>query len=362
MHKNQITFFACDNGDASLFETNGITIMTDINYRVSEIEKDASLDFAPKIRKACEDDRLNIFILTHPDEDHLRGFDEVFHVGKPEDREDDPDEGDVRILVDEIWCSSYAVDPNYQTDESKPVLDEIARRKGLQETSEGKEDGNRLRVLQANDKGKVDDLTYRVLAPTPSEADIPKDEDDPKKHSSNPSSLVIQWTVMVGGRASKVVLGGDSTVEVWERIDEEYPDEYIEWHILLAPHHCSRHTMGRTLIKDGKEVFEWSEKAVAGLKHPTTTRAHVVSSSRKFAEKHPPHPDARKRYYSILASGGKIDETVSKRFLITAGKNGQKPKDITFRFTSSGPTLAAIAVTSTISTPSSAGGGGYGEV
>ena len=362
MATNQITFFACGNGDASLIELDGFTVMTDINYRVTNIDKDPSLDFAPKIRKACHEDRLGIFVLTHPDEDHLGGFGEVFHLGEPDDREDDPDDGDVRIIVSEIWCSSYSLNPNYTTDESKPVIDEIARRKKLQGTAEAKQDGNRLRVLKAGDKGKIEGSGYRVLAPNDKEANIPKDKDDPQKHSSNPSSLVIQWTVSVKGKASKVILGGDSTVEVWERIHGEYSKEFLDWHILLAPHHCSRHTMGRKEVSDGKEVFKWSDKAIACLSHPATSRAHIVSSSRKFGSEHPPHPHARDRYHSILANDGTIDENVRKRFLVTAGKQNKKQKDITFKFTSSGPTLASVVAATVVSSPSSAGGGGYGAI
>ena len=363
MANNRITFFACDNGDASLIEAHGLTIMTDINCRQSAIEEDPALDFAPLIRKACNDDRLTVFVLTHPDEDHLRGFGEVFHLDKPDNRDDDPDEGDLKIIVDEIWCSPYAAKPNYKTDVSKPILDEITRRKKLQGTVEGRKDGNRVRVLSADDGAKeklTNGLEFRLLAPTEEEADIPKAASGSSENSSNPSSLVIQWTITVGNRPSKVVLGGDSTVEIWERIHQDYRDDQIEWHVLLAPHHCSRHSMGRKEIENGKEVFIWSEDAIAGLNHPASLLAHVVSSSRKFGGDRPPHPDARKRYYDILAKGGKVDEQVRKRFKVTAGKQGDDPKDIVFNFTSSGPALASLAATSVMSTPSSTGGGGYG--
>lgn len=364
MATNKITFFACGNGDASLIEADGCTIMTDINYRLASIEEDADLDFAPKIRDACKYDRLSIFTLTHPDEDHLRGFGEVFHLGSPNLRDPDPDEGDTKIIVDEMWCSPYAIDPNYTTDESKPVLNEIARRKALQGTVKGDEDGNRLRVLSAT-TGKVESITkgleWRLLAPTADEADIPKASPGSEENSSNPSSLVIQWNITVGQRVSKVVLAGDSTVEIWERINRDYRNEQVDWHVLLAPHHCSRHSMGRKYLEDGKEVFTWSKEALEGLDHPASVHAHVVSSSRKFGSKHPPHPEARERYYKILAKGGGVDGHVRKRFKVTGGKHGEEPDDIVFRFTSSGPTLASVAAGAlTMPTPSSAGGGGYG--
>lgn len=367
MSANKISFFSCDNGDASLIEAHGKVIMTDINYRADAADKNGdALDFAPKVRKACNDDKLDIFVLTHPDEDHLGGFGDVFHLGKPEDRENDPDEGDVLIRVDEIWCSEYSANPNYTTSKSKPLLDEIARRKALQGTASGDAAGNRLKVMTAT-TGATNTLCagieWRLLAPTSTEGDIPKAKDDEPKNSSNPASLVIQWSISVRGRKSVVLLAGDSTVDIWERMNSAMTDTQLEWDVLLAPHHASRHSLGRKTMKNGVEGFDWSDGAYAGMDHPKSGKSHVVASCRKFGDKHPPHPEARDKYRKILAQGGEITQSVRDRFKCTAGAQGEKAKDVVFNFTSSGMTLAttlAAPVIGSPATPASAGGGGYG--
>ena len=274
------------------------------------------------------------------------------------------------MLVDEIWCSPYAANPHYVTEAAEALSNEIWRRKELKNAGDPAAglNGNRLVIMDTSThtSGRVTrGLDWLLLAPTREEWDIPKTE---PPTSSNPTSLVIRWTVRVGTRDNLIMLGGDSTVDVWKRLEAEVlgnsPDD-LAWNILVAPHHCSRHTLGRA--EDGEDgEFEDSQSALDALGEQRD-KGFIVSSSRIIVRNgnSPPSFYAKNRYLRILARGGDInDDAVRRRFRCTGGDATDKsPAHVVFELTASGPLLkqknkakAAAAVAA-----SSVGrGGGYG--
>lgn len=286
----RLSIFAAGCGDCILIEAHNKAVLTDIHYRTSRAQDDDDdevPDFAPEIRKACGNHHLDVFVSTHPDKDHVGGFCELFHCGHPDNWDGDPDEGEPKIIVDEIWCSPYGADPHYVTDQSKPLIDEIKRRKALEGTADAERDGNRLQIMDTTTHvtGEiVPNFEWRLLAPTPEEWDIPKAEEDCPPTSSNQTSLVIQWTVKRNWGDNQFLLAGDTTVEVLERLEEEVhranPD-HLGWHVLVPPHHCSRRSIGR-VSNDGTvdEEFEESEGALATLGEQRSN-GYVAASSRR---------------------------------------------------------------------------------
>lgn len=348
---DQLTVFATGNGDAILIEARGRRILTDINLKVNA--EDELPDLAEDLWDACPDSYLDLFVLTHPDVDHVRGFGELFHVGPPSrhDRR-------ARILVGEIWCSPYGANPNYVTDEAQPIIDEIRRRLRLVGTAEGELPGNRVRVRSADSdetSGQIEaGIRWEILGPTVEEAAIPKAPPGEPENTSNPSSLVIRWAIDVEGTSNLVLLGGDATAPVWERVlrDNEHTPGRLNWNILVSPHHTSRYALG---CKDAEGVFRFWPNAVEALSQWMGT-GWVVSSSKRVVDDDddPPSPVAKRKYVEIL-------EGHQERFLCTGDHNQGNPGNVVFFFTPRGPartrrgsrsgTAAATAVT---------GGGSYG--
>jgi hypothetical protein len=348
----KLTVFATGNGDSILIESHGFTVLTDINHKTSSEEDYPDLE--AELWEACPSGGLDVFVLTHPDVDHVRGFAEVFHTDAPENHA--PRTG---IMVSEIWCSPYAVNPNYVTDEAKPLLDEIRRRYRLVDTAQGQLLGNRLRILSVggrNESGELSSgLRWELLAPTIAEAQIPKVAPGEPENSSNASSLVIRWSVDSGGTSNLILLGGDAIAPVWDRIyrDNQHLPGRMAWNVLISPHHSSRYALGQ---KDQQESFHLWPNAVEGLSNRLGS-GWVVSSSKPVLDDgdDPPSADAKAKYVAILAGA-------SDRFLCTGTHSeDDKPGNVVFYFTAGGPartrrgsrsgSAAATAVT---------GGGNYG--
>lgn len=337
--------FPSNNGDTLLIETPDRVVLTDINYRSECSETDSELyDFGPDLREACSRNgkhELDIFVLTHPDQDHLRGYGQLFYMGAPASY--NPTEKTPLILVKEIWGSPYAIAPGYTTEDSKPLLDEIQRRYKLQGTDLGNVDGNRLKVLSVDGSetgGAVGPyLTWQLLGPTVEEADIEspsKDESAPKP-SCNDSSLIIRWTLQQDGNEANILLAGDATVKVWERLWDDYGDnpDTLSWHVLVAPHHCSRGCMAWKDPETGE--YEYSDKALDALGQ-VNGDGFVIASSKEIKrdDDNPPSWDAKQKYLGILRQASPIDP--ESRFLNPETHHQGKPAPVEFELTHRGLT------------------------
>ncbi|MGH1487037.1 MAG: hypothetical protein ACRBCI_12560 [Cellvibrionaceae bacterium] len=339
---DKVSFFPVGNGDTVLFEVEGNTVMTDIHYR-AKTEDESEDDYYPlreDIKEACKTSDgyfLDCFVSTHPDKDHVLGFGTVFHTGDPSDYKPD----DETILIKEIWVSKYGSDPNYETEESKALIDEIKRRKKLSGTADDNIDGNRIKIFSLDDEDQVegevnDSLRWRLLAPNDSEADIEDSGDETSPNSCNDSSLVIRWEYTKNNKKEYILLGGDAGYKIWERIRNDFSDQDLKWSVLLAPHHCSRCSLQ---FKNDDGVYEDSEDAISALSN-INGKGFVVSSSKKVKkdQDRPPAWEAKQKYLNILEEShenGHKDRFLNPQ---TYGDK-EKPKPVVFRLSENGLVL-----------------------
>ena len=178
----KIDFFPVDNGDMALLTLDsGRNILIDVNIRKSadDEKQEEVIDVASLLKDKLQRDSegrlyVDAFLLTHPDQDHCRGLEEHFHLGKPEDWKNDNSE---KIIIREMWSSPVIfrrkkdVSENGLCDDANAWWKEARRRVNLFKATTDKssiKDGDRIQVLGEDRNGKTDELT-EILVKTDDE-------------------------------------------------------------------------------------------------------------------------------------------------------------------------------------------------
>lgn len=330
----KIEFFPVDNGDMTLLTLeNGKTILIDINIRkgADDENDEEKTDVAALLRdRLARDstDRLyvDVFLLTHPDEDHCRGLDRHFHLGAPEgwSKKDD------KIFIREMWSSPIVFRRKKDVEgalcaDAQAWWDEARRRVNYYKALSSKasvEDGNRIQILGEDKDGKTDQLTD-ILVKTNSRItkvcgktddafsawllapQLVSDEEAEKLSGKNHSSTVVRFNIKADGNsdAGLFLAGGDAEVENWERIWDRNSKltDRLTYNLLLAPHHCSWHSLSYDGWKEHGNDAKVSDKARNALSQ-AQAGAFIVSSSKEILDDNddPPCIRAKREYEAIL--------------------------------------------------------------
>jgi len=253
---------------------------------------------------------LAVFVLTHPDQDHCKGFGELLN----------------RCTIGELWFSPRIirefVDDNDLCDDAQAFCDEAHRRIALNQHVEA-ETGDRIRIIGNDDVLSEDDYkdipesrksrpgdaitlldgvdlngTCRVFFHAPFGDDSTGDR--------NKTSVAMQITLTEGESASRLMLFGDLDYPPLKRIFDYSDDDDKAWDLFLAPHHCSKTAM--YYQDDGEDDVSVKQglldliDAAAGETGWVVVSASKIPSSNKAGD-NPPHAIARDRYQEVAPNG-----------------------------------------------------------
>lgn len=328
---SSITFFPVSNGDMTLVQLgNDQTILIDTCIRgAADDENDDTPDVASHLRDRLQRDAdgrlyVDVFLLSHPDQDHITGLRNHFHLGSPEKWSEQDD----KILIREMWSSPIVfrrASTNHPLCADAKAWDTEARRRvqRFREDRFNTVEGDRILILGEDEKGKTDDVPNivikldevvtecnwrdegafeaRLLAPLPSQ-----DDDDERTLGKNESSVILRFSLLGGGGNDqcRFLTGGDASAIIWQRLWQRHGDGQADWlsyDILQSPHHCS----WRSLSFDSWS--EWGEQAqvdpeARNALSQTRKGAVIVASSKpiKKDDDNPPHERAKREYQDIL--------------------------------------------------------------
>jgi hypothetical protein len=371
MANNKIKYYPVSNGDMSLITLkDNSTILIDCNIREGDKDSDDNSiynvkeDLLKSIQKRNNNPFLDLFILSHPDEDHCRGFKKNFYKGAPADYKDSNRKND-EIIIDEIWVTSMLFTTD-QSNDANSIRNEVNRRKKLTGSDKEKR-GNRLRLIGYDEDKKFENVTsyvpgneineindkiydnFSLFIHAPFKKDLIKSKANVDRNSS---SIVVQARYKDNSTDSDHVtfalFGGDSDHYIWQKIIEisenNSNQKYLKWDLFLAPHHCSWTFFNNVSydIKENQTPKDYSLKLICDYQE---ANGKIISSSKKIVKEkpNPPHKPAKDEYIKALSSKDNFYELA----IIPKEKS---PEPVEFIVTNNGVTKstekAKVAITS----------------
>ncbi|MGE5437694.1 MAG: hypothetical protein ACM3O3_10735 [Syntrophothermus sp.] len=279
-----------------------------------EDAEDLRIDLKATITDKLENFEKNYFDIvafTHADDDHIRGFSELFYLEFAEKYQEKE-----RIKINELWVPANVICETCLIDEAKILQFEarfrLRNKKGIKVFSRSsmlkswfeKENFGNFLI----DAGTVipnyslDKNDFKFFVHSPFAKRNGEDVVD-----RNTGSIVVQCVFQSG--IKKTDTPYDNWMDIINITKGKGIEERLEWDIFKIPHHCSYTSLGP---EKGKEKTK-AVKELKDLFNKGTYRHKIVSTSNPIPNEdtdQPPHRQAANFYKDII----KVN---SGEFLIT---------------------------------------------
>lgn len=272
---------------------------------------------------------LSVFVLTHPDEDHCRGFEDMLS----------------RFIIGELWHTPrvFREFPRDLCEDAQAFRTEAKRRvKKIIENGGNAESGDKVRIIGYDDilsednyRGFPSDLltvpgtALTVLNGTDYSDRFKAFIHAPFKEDSdgdrNETSVAFQITLLHSHASARALFFGDLCYPTIKRIFAQSNSEDVIWNLLLSPHHCSKSVM--YWKNEGEKEETLQQLLLDQMEAAADSPGFIIASSQPIPESNepgdnPPHAIAKHRY----------EEIVPDKFLCTQEHpNTETPEPIIFR-------------------------------
>lgn len=280
----RIVFLYTGQGDATLMVIPAGPGIDDYKYVLIDSDRDFEeneVDLVSMFKDLFkEKGELEVFINTHPHNDHIGGIREVYD----------------EIGFKEVWHANHKPGGKHK-DKYKDlqyVIDKVG--KDNEYHLLGTNDNNKVHKLGGEEAiKKLGDVDYIVLSPAEYLCEDIADEDaDARNKRIHEQCGVIKFTY--GNPARSIMMSGDSDKEAWKEHITEYHKKKLPADVLHASHHGSR-----TFFKDGEDDKDAYETHIEEIK-PTYL---IISAPKQADSPHGhPHDDAMELYKKHIDEDG----------------------------------------------------------
>src|SRR3972149_2985042 len=296
----RVVFLYVGQGESTLL----VIPMDDFGRSYSYVLTDANLDegnsgiYLPHFLNDLVDEnqKLSIFINTHPHKDHLNGLSKVSD----------------KIDIANVWHSGHK--PSKEHDDSYKELQKVIKK--VKESG-----GSIIQLLGTRETKKIGLVEYNVLSPAEYVVDDIGDETPRQRDARiHEHCSVLRFSFGSDSNKCRVLITGDADKAAWEKHITEYhgkkEENRIRAQVLSAPHHGSRSAFMDS--EDDEDPYVEHLEVI----HPSYV---VISAPRKEESPHGhPHDDALTIYLTKVKDDNRILHTGRNRysFILTVYQDG----------------------------------------
>ncbi len=318
--KRGVLFWPVGTGDSTTFIVREDAIMFQVDLRHSSKSEDPETDCCPVIDYLEEhlplvNDRpyLSAFALTHPDKDHIQGFQSLLE----------------RVDIGELWFTPrvFREQDDDGCEDAQAFRTEAHRRVDATLAAGGDPgSGDRVRLIGYDTLLEEDQYQgfpqefFSVPGHVVEWLDgeylagefrafihAPFKQDD-MVGDRNDTSLVMQVVLGSDPTEGGVLLFGDHKYPTIRKIFDTSiangNEDNLRWQVMLASHHCSKSVMyqdedGKLVLK--QDILDDFEKYQVGLGFIVAS-ANCIPTSNEDGD-NPPHAIAKARYSEIVTGG-----------------------------------------------------------
>jgi beta-lactamase superfamily II metal-dependent hydrolase len=319
-------FLYTGQGESTLLVIPTGPAVTDYKYVLVDSDRDKEpneIDLVDMFKDLFKTSgKLEIFINTHPHNDHIGGIKDVYD----------------EIGFTEVWHSNHKPGGEHKKKykDFQYVLDKVGKKNEY--FLLGSNSQNKIRKSDDSEIiKKLGEIDYQVLSPAEYLCEDIEDADaDERNKRIHEQCGVIKFTY--GKDAKSIMITGDSDKEAWKEHITDYHKDNLPSYVLSASHHGSR-----TFFKDDEDDEDVYEKHIENIK-PTYL---IISAPKQKDSPHDhPHDDAMdlykkhvekdnilhlgKNYESVIVdidSDGNIEVKIDKELVEEYGKGNDDNDD-----------------------------------